>query len=343
MKRKQLLPIILASSMLLCSCKVMIETEVRLPAQTNEDEIRTDTDVLEGENQLTGEVIQIEQVSLDLEDMVKTYLDLSLSEAEAYELDFAEVVGSSYYEKGTQTLICLNNNFSYWDDIDGASGCYDVLMCTTYATEYLKKEMREIFPLEEIETCSKEEAIAFCQPYAEVCGYGNADISVYAMDLDAIARLNDFHEGNLEAPEEGFVQMTRKEYWEGQKKVEDGEMTQEELMDQWFASPSGEWEKKYEAMMLIYRPYINGSIMDSYVQMLTLLYVPYYNRIICAKGYAPYSEIGISSEEPIISQEKAVNKLLTTIGASSQEDIIIDDISLVYSLRYELANADVDT
>lgn len=339
MKKKKILLIVFFTTTLLCSCKFMKEVDVTLSNLTETD-IESFSE--ETKDELTGEIISIQQVNVDVGTMTETFLGLSLEEAEPYIVlspydDPNKEITNPLYEIGTKSLICTENMFVFYDYIDNAGDCYEsMILSNIYLNPCLTEGMRSIFPLEDIDTCSREEAIAFCQPYAEACGYLDADISVYAMTLESLENISEkFYNGHT-APQDGLHIMMRREYWE---KVEAGEMTEEEMSELRYPTSFAPWEKKHEAMLLVYRPYINGLIMDSQdSQILIIVYAPYYNGIVFAEGYVPNEELEVSSVETLISKEKAVSKLITSIGANSQEDIMVSNISLVYSARSSRAN-----
>lgn len=326
---------ILGLACCLSSCKLMRENEVSLQGDYGEA-AGQETD----ENgDLLGEIVRVIPTSLDIEPVVQTFLNTDFNEVEPYSYNETENGISGKYELGTARLIYSassgENSIIYYDDIDGAGECYQYMILQQYyINEYVSAGLRSYFFEENLDTCSKEEVIEICKPYADVCGYGEADVNVYAMTYECLEEFNNYLGGIMSAPGEGYERLSDEEFSAYMEKVEAGEMSMEEFNEiSQLANARGlPWEKKYEALLLCYRPYINGKIVDSYKQCMILVYVPYYERIVYAEAYIPYELEEIANTVPILSQEEAVSKVMNVIGIKSQDDLKIDSISLVYSV-----------
>lgn len=333
MKKRILVPITVAA-LLLTGCQFTKDFEVNL-----DDKYGVTVD--ENGN-FIGEMLKVQLSDFDVDAALELLFGMPAEEIEPYR----ESEYSADYEVGDRTFKCsyyVNEEaygFVYGDFIDGAATCYTAMIPESeYFTEYLSQSMRAFFPEENLDTCTKEEVLALCQPYAEAFGYGEAEVSVYAMTLDCLNQFNEFYNNLMSAPGPGFERITYEVQDEWSAAILAGEKTYEEyaamIKNGHDALSRGfEWEKKYEAMLLYYRPYWNGKIVDSRRQIMKIIYVPYYNRVIYLNGYLPYEVQESAGEQILISPDEAVNIVLANVGASSQEDIIIDQISLVYSLRF---------
>lgn len=332
MKKRILVPITVAA-LLLTGCQFTKDFEVNL-----DDNYGVTVD--ENGN-FIGEVLKVQLSDFDINPALELLFGMPAEEIEPYrESEYSadyevgdQEFGYSYY---SQEAAC---HFTYNDHIDGAADCYTCMVLDKYCEQYLSQSMRAFYPEENLDTCTKEEAIAFCQPYAEAFGYGEAEVSVYAMTLECLNEINESNNNLFSAPGPGFERITFEVRDEWASAISAGEKTLEEFMemarDGHLAPGRGfEWEKKYEAMLLYYRPYLNGRIVDSYRQVMRIIYVPYYNRVVQLTSLLPYKMQEVASEEILVSPDEAVNTVLANIGASSPEDIIIDNISLVYSLRF---------
>lgn len=194
--------------------------------------------------------------------------------------------------------------------------------------------LRDLYPEEGLECCSREEAIEICSPYAEAFGYGNADISVYAMTLECLEAAWRDRRGH--APDPDFQIVSMEEIGTAREEGDDEKADQLYRQRLSAAGQGIAWTKEDEALMLIYRPLINGKAVNSSVQYLKLLYVPGYDGIVYASGYPCLSERESAGIQDVISQEKAVSEAILAMGVRSQESFRLRDISLEYYAPLEL-------
>ena len=95
-------------------------------------------------------------------------------------------MGDYYYEKDG-TVVIYNKDFaiSYSDENDGMASTYSHLMNPIGDGSLL----RETYPEESLASCTKEQAVKACEKYARLCGYEDAEVSSYAITLDAIQNI----------------------------------------------------------------------------------------------------------------------------------------------------------
>ena len=115
-------------------------------------------------------------------------------------------MGDYYYEKDG-TVVIYNKDFaiSYSDENDGMASTYSHLMNPIGDGSLL----RETYPEESLASCTKEQAVKACEKYARLCGYEDAEVSSYAITLDAIQNIEKKLQYTIGAPGEGYEVITR--------------------------------------------------------------------------------------------------------------------------------------
>ena len=166
------------------------------------------------DNKVYAQTIQVVEKEFDKDQFVKTFLGVSsVAEAEQYKPKHS--LGDYYYEKDETVVVYTRASeygmVAYWDEHDGAADCYEAIVNTNnYLSSGLGSSLRRQCPEEELDTCTKEQAIEACSKYAQACGYGEeADVSVYAFTLDIINEINKEWGNSISAPGEGFEVVTR--------------------------------------------------------------------------------------------------------------------------------------
>ena len=194
------------------------------------------------------------------------------------------------------------SRFEFWDDKDMAGSTYLAMLGAHFYKNECSNRLMQMYPEIELESCSREEALAACTPVAEACGYEDAQVSVYAMTFEALQEQAAFTKGYVRsAPgpdyENNFY----------------------------------EWEKEHEAYLLVYKYTVNGRVLDSAKFDLMCIYVPKYEKIVYARGTHQLVATETSEETELISQEDAIAEVLLMLNLDSTEDITITGISMVYS------------
>ena len=138
-------------------------------------------------------------------------------------------------------------NYYYREDYVGAAyaGTFRDDSGSGDPQEFSPNQLRAQYPEEQIDGCSRDEAIEKCRGAADALGYGNAHVEAYAMTVDA---LNYMHKNVMDEVGSG---RPSEDYYKT-----DPETGQEVVGDQ------KEWTKEYEAMMLTYYPLPDGGPRD---------------------------------------------------------------------------------
>lgn len=268
----------------------------------------------------TGTVYQIRQQPFNLGEAVSLFLGKTMEETKK---KGAEIETDYYhYEDEEQSL--SGGAFSdgtgfflqYCDYTDNAGMAYYWASdCYEHKNDFADWGIRKAYPEDELTACSKEEALRYCRPYAEFMGYKEAEVTVCAMTQEMLEDVRkNFSAG---APVRGA------------KKATDS--------DDEVANASVAWTKEDEAYYIIYKPYLGGKLMESVSQLLEIIYVPKYKKIMYASGLMPWLADQKAGEEKILSSEAAVEKVKQLHGVQNERDIKIEKTSLVYSLNWDFA------
>ena len=325
-------------------CRFRKEVTITLP--TGEDKLVEDGTKSDNtkDNKVYAQTIQVVEKEFDKEQFVKTFLGVSsVAEAERYKPKHS--LGDYYYEKDETVVVYTRASeygmVAYWNEHDGAADCYEAIVNTNnYLSSGLGSSLRRQCPEEELDTCTKEQAIEACSKYAQACGYGEeADISVYAFTLDIINEINKEWDNSISAPGEGFEVVTRGQIEELRDEGKDEEA--DKLYDKLnSATERGlPWKKEHEAILLYYRQKLDGVKIDSQSAGLRILYVPYTNKVVLINGYTPYEQASVLETTELISEERAVSQVIQELGIRSQQDIDINQISMIYAIQLKDGNA----
>lgn len=321
-------------------CRFKKEVEISIPIDekgtVSFNEQATNENVYDQE-ELYMQTLDVNFKELDLNEFAQVFLNVpSIDEAEKYKPKHN--FGQYYYEANGKIIFYVKESgiVGYNDEVDGASECYNAIISAGgYFVEGLGSSLRRLCPEEELDICTRKQAIEACSEYAQACGYDDADISTYAFTLDVINKINDdYYDGKLSAPGEGFQIVTRGQIWELRDagKDEEAEKLEDKLHS---ATERGlPWKKEHEAILIYYRPKLNKLCIDSMNAGLAVVYVPYTDKIVYISGNVPYEQIGISEINELTSKEKAVSQAAQVLGVRSSEDIEINQISLVYAIQY---------
>lgn len=270
----------------------------------------------------TGKIYKVKVPKYDLEQIVDTFLGKSVEETVR---EGAEQEENYYYFENREENFVLAESMDgagvvveYRDYFENTGIQYEMALDNhDHMKNVVDYGLRKYYPQESIDACSKEEVISYCSRYAEVLGYGKAEASVYAMTLENLQSVME------EYPEKGAP-------------IPNYERSQKADEFDYLENPQ-KWTKEHEALLVVYRPYINEMLMDSRYQILQFIYVPKYKKIVYAQGTIPWK-----TEQPeeveLIAASEAVSKVILKNGVSKKEDIVVQEPKLVYSLNITQLN-----
>ena len=310
-------------------CRFRREISVSLPDESEEQiQAESNTNIEKEDDRNYLESIKLKRKdNTDLNQFAQLLLGVpTIEEAEQYKPK--HFLGDYYYEKDG-TVVIYNKDFaiSYSDENDGMASTYSHLMNPIGDGSLL----RETYPEESLASCTKEQAVKACEKYARLCGYEDAEVSSYAITLDAIQNIEKKLQYTIGAPGEGYEVITRGQV--EQLRDEGKEAEADALYDKMDSGFKRNlpWKKEYEAMLLVYKLKLNGVLMDN--EQLEIIYLPYQNKVVILSADLPYEPEEISEKHELVSKEKAMSQAIQTLGTN----ITIDTISLVYVKEY---NAD---
>ena len=310
-------------------CRFRREISVSLPDESEEQiQAESNTNIEKEDDRNYLESIKLKRKdNTDLNQFAQLLLGVpTIEEAEQYKPK--HFLGDYYYEKDG-TVVIYNKDFaiSYSDENDGMASTYSHLMNPIGDGSLL----RETYPEESLASCTKEQAVKACEKYARLCGYEDAEVSSYAITLDAIQNIEKKLQYTIGAPGEGYEVITRGKV--EQLRDEGKEAEADALYDKMDSGFKRNlpWKKEYEAMLLVYKLKLNGVLMDN--EQLEIIYLPYQNKVVILSADLPYEPEEISEKHELVSKEKAMSQAIQTLGTN----ITIDTISLVYVKEY---NAD---
>lgn len=191
----------------LSGCRFRREISVSLPDESEEQiqaESNTNIEKEDGRNYLESVKLKRND-NTDLNQFAQLLLGVpTIEEAEQYKPK--HFLGDYYYEKDG-TVVIYNKDFaiSYSDENDGMASTYSHLMNPIGDGSLL----RETYPEESLASCTKEQAVKACEKYARLCGYEDAEVSSYAITLDAIQNIEKKLQYTIGAPGEGYEVITR--------------------------------------------------------------------------------------------------------------------------------------
>ena len=335
MKRKLGIFVCLLSMLLPGGCQLKKEIEVDIGDTKNEEAEEGHTET-EGEEEevLTGSVLLLEYVGAEtynyMEITPRLILGISPEEAEQYRVQ----EGIDTFETDGKYYSAMEDYARFGDNTYGLANCYAILTKNDYYNS--GQGMRQIWPLEDLDTCSGEEAIAFCAPYAKALGWEGEDVTVSACawTLDYLQTRSVINSSRFySAPDESYE-------FASVKKIHEAKAAgREEEAERWISERytildrNVPWEKKHEAIALLYQRSIDGIPVDSRTQVLFMIYVPYYNEIVYAEADAPYVKKEVLREEKLISRKEAAQTAVVSLGGGNTS-IQVDGVSMVYILKY---------
>lgn len=298
------------------------------------------------ENIRTATTYRVETSSVELGKIMEVFLNQSVSDAEKfyyhhlYEMDgkTLTVANSEYESPDNPSETEPITYVGYWDDNEGAYSCYSILGLLGDVLSMNTSALRNNYPEENLDACTKEEAMEACLPYAEACGYGDAEVLAYGVTLDIIEKksmITGWGEDIVySAPGPGYEVITYRQIYELEEegRAEEADILRDQLQSS--ALHRGfPWKKKHEAMILIYQKQFEGFAMDTASESMLILYVPLYGRPIYVNAPMPSIAAEKLGENQLISKDEALEQVLIAKGYSSAADIEVQQISLVYALQ----------
>lgn len=292
-----------------------------------------------------GYVYQLEPKTIHVEDAVHAVFGMTMDEAMQYYNNtggdiFVDGINLSFSRNNrvvrlaegvdeVDTISCENYN-------DGASRSYDNVISSLISEAFSAHLLRAYFPLEELDTCTREEAIEACRPYAEVLGYENAAVSTYAITLDILEEKANVGDMYLGAPDPAYepiapsilTEQINQLLEEGKDEEAIALMQYRDLEVSYKSLP---WEKKHEVILLTYQPYLEGEVMLEENKNLYIIYSPLYEKPVSLLGAVFYDAIKIPGEKELIAQEEAVEKMLLIHGYDLADEIEVQLVSLIYA------------
>lgn len=239
------------------------------------------------------------------------------------------------------------NFVTLYDEREGAGSCYSNLLWSFFFNNEMSARLMEWFPEGEIDSCSSAEAIDICAPLAEACGFGEAQVTAYAMTLEGIQEASTFlnEEGDpfKSAPNPEYEYITGDQI---RAAMESGneKLAVELLEKRTSVVNSGiPWTKEHEAYLLVYYPRMNELVLDSKMHGMWCIYVPMYGRVVAMEATSPLVLTGTEENESLISKKEAVEEVVRILNLESLDDITIKNISLVYSPRNKQVDKENET
>lgn len=271
------------------------------------------------------EMVAVENSQGDLNKIVGKFLGMTLEEAVKNGAEYKTLYGadSVSYEKGNISFSYAGKSreglgplVAYKDQYEMAGEQYEEavsIISRRHDENIIDWGLREVLPDENLDSCKKEEALQYCNSYAEVLGYdsGNFEVEVYALTLD---KLMDDSYLPCYPPLEGIDNT-------------------EPLSSDELRNIQGDytWSREYEAMYLVYKPSINGHLLDSNYCILEMVYVPKYGAVVYALGQIPWTVKETYPSGPLISKEDAVAETMLLNHITEEDGITVDNVFLVYS------------
>lgn len=287
----------------------------------------------------TGEIVKVESTKGDLDKILSTFLGKTLEEVKKEGADYEEkdeyliydhdaeeltYAGKMYLDPG-HTKMGPGPRIMYSDNYEMAGDKYETVVDefeAYHVNTTVDCGLRRVLPDEELENCSREEVLERCRPYAEVLGYNgsNCEVEVYAMTLDRLKKTEDPNG----APYKGLKNAH--------------ELSPEEL-----GKVKSPWTKGYEAFYLVYKPVINGLVMEASQCMLGMVYAPVYGKVVSASGMIPWTVKEKTRSGQLISGQEAVSVTMDLNNIPDGKDIEVLDVGLAYSQSFGNREGNNDT
>ncbi len=280
----------------------------------------------EGSEDTIYETVTVKNSKGDIDKIIQKFTGDTLEEAIKNGVELKKSYGedSITYEKGVKRLKFsgkikegLGPLISYEDNYEMAGWQYDsVLNGITYSLKgnLFGATIRNKLPGEDIDGCTKEEALKYCNPYAELLGYGkdNSVAEVYALTLDSL----------LKGSETGVPHYGPLKGIDNKKPLPDDEF--DKLQEKYL------WTKEYEALYVVYKPYTNGLVFESSYGALEMIYAPAYEKIVYLFGEMPWIVNEKKKADKIITKEEA-EKEAVTVTKAKKDNVKIENVTMVYS------------
>lgn len=322
------------------ACAVRRETDGIEFMETNEQEI------LE-----SGTVYSIDYGGAEFEGILTAFFGKTLKEAEddlipmeeyqkafRYEADGISF-SASYMDLETDEEQPHVRYLRYENLNYGLSECYSMPVTQIFTTAISDRNVRQVFPLENLDSCTKEQVLEFCNPLAEALGYNEANVSVYAVTIDDInENLGKLRTMNIFqcAPSENHQVVSLHEI----RALEaEGKDTSALHAIRYARQDCGqEWGKKDEVLFVLYQQVIDGypvvcNEWDSYI-----CYSPYYDAIVFAECATPYQLTSVISENELVSREEALGQALLIDNVDLDAELENYSVSLVYAFQQEMGD-----
>ena len=276
--------------------------------------------------------IELNTTDFDNRSLVTAFFQMPYSEAEKYKYpEKWETIGTDIYEysSGFLSIASSLGMIMYEDEQEGAASCYSsAISLAEIKSNYLTDSLRKKYPAEELDSCSSEEVLSFCEPIAAACGFSDYTADTYAITAETL-RGPGYNAPN---PEYEYIPMRSILELKDQGRDEEAR----ELSNNRNSIPlsSGlHWEKKHEAILVVYRNKIDGLVLDAGEEALFLLYVPYYGKVIFADGGTPSTKKTDTDITAKLSAEEALQEAFVYLNADKAEDVTILCEELVWSYR----------
>ncbi|MFG6392852.1 MAG: hypothetical protein K1W24_01480 [Lachnospiraceae bacterium] len=280
----------------------------------------------EGSKDTIYETVTVKNSKGDIDKIVQKFTGDTLEEAIKNGAEFEKSYGedSIVYEKGVKFLSFSGKSkeglgpvISYKDNYEMAGNqYYEVLSGITYSLtkNLFGTTIRNKLPGENIDGCTKEEALKYCNPYAELLGYSkdNSVAEVYALTLDSL----------LKGSETGVPHYGPLKGIDNKKPLPDDEF--DKLQEKYL------WTKEYEALYVVYKPYTNGLVFESSYGALEMIYAPAYEKIVYLFGEMPWIVNEKKKADKIITKEEA-EKEAVTVTKAKKDNVKIENVTMVYS------------
>ena len=274
--------------------------------------------------------VELSVPELEYESIGLTLLGLSAEVLEDYHLsDDIAADGVDMYEYETQLLIIMHEQglIEYEDEKNLAGSIYrSAVKVDFWEYTYLQERLRREHP-EELESCSKEEALSFCDPIAKACGYSDSVVQTYAFSKDQLAG------AGVGAPYSDYEYVSLNEIYDLRAQGREEEAGSASAKRNGNLYHGNVWEKEHEAILVVYRNRINDKVLDMGMDSLFLVYVPSYKKVMYAAGGYPSLVKEQTGEKASLTEKEAVEEFLVYLNDDSEDDIEILNVEMVYSYR----------
>lgn len=242
-----------------------------------------------------------------------------------------------------------HSEFRMFDNEGDAGRRYHDVLNTNFFYNEVSQRMIDLYPEKDLDSAAREEAIAFCAPLAEACGYGDAQVNVYAITKETMNNYSQLARAYVEPA------LKRPPYAEFEKTVTLADIMaatkagNEELAEELKAIMEAEqnqeippWTDESEGYLLVYRTVLNRRLMDCTYFSMWCVYMPAYQKVVYAYGERSMEVTETLEEVNLISEEEALAEALRVAKIDSVDKITLKRISMVYSPRYDQARVELE-